>query len=123
MHPEWWAARLRVESPGRPGPWVTRLLRAALPVVRLAHRAELHGVEHLPASGPYLLVANHSAGTATAEVISFAALYLKQVGADRPLAGFAHPGGFYIWPASAFLKAVGAIPSTRAAAEATLAAG
>jgi 1-acyl-sn-glycerol-3-phosphate acyltransferase len=87
------------------------------------HRPSLSGVEHLPASGPYLLVANHSAGMAVSEVFSFAALWLEQLGPGRPLAGFAHPFGFRLLPFRAVLRHLGAIPSTYAAAESTLAAG
>jgi 1-acyl-sn-glycerol-3-phosphate acyltransferase len=124
MHPEWWARRARVDNPGRPRPWFVRLLRVVgRPLVRVCHRASLEGTEHLPQKGPFLLIANHSGGTATAEIVSFAALYLEQVGVDRPLAGFAHPTGFSVWPLSFFLRSFGAIPSTRAAGAAALAAG
>jgi hypothetical protein len=46
----------------------------------------------------FLLVANHSAGIGLAELASFAALYLEQVGRARPLAGFAHPIDFRFAP-------------------------
>jgi 1-acyl-sn-glycerol-3-phosphate acyltransferase len=124
MNPEWWARRARIESPGRPKPWLVRVVRAVVrPLVRVLHRARLDGAEHLPAKGPYLLVANHSGGTATAEILSFVALYLEQVGADRPLAGFAHPAAFSLWPVSLLLRSVGAVPSTADAGAAALAAG
>jgi 1-acyl-sn-glycerol-3-phosphate acyltransferase len=58
-----------------------------------------------------------------AEIGSFAALYLEQVGADRPLAGVAHPLAFHAWPVSTFMRHVGAVPSTRAACAAALGAG
>jgi 1-acyl-sn-glycerol-3-phosphate acyltransferase len=124
MHPEWWAKRARVDDPGRPRAWLVRVVRAVVrPVVRLLFRPRLDGVENLPAEGPYLLVANHSGGTATAEILSFVALYLEQVGADRPLAGFAHPAAFSLWPVSLLLRSVGAVPSTSSVGAATLAAG
>ncbi len=93
------------------------------PVVRACHRPTLEGTEHLPEDRPYLLVANHSAGLGIAEILSFLALYLKQVGAERPLAGFALPLGFHLAPLSTLLRGIGAIPSTYAAAEQTLATG
>lgn len=83
----------------------------------------LHGVEHLPNDRPYLLVANHSAGVAMSEIFCFMSLYLEQVGEDRPLAGFAHPLGLALFPASNILRAVGAIPSTYEAAAHTLGKG
>lgn len=93
------------------------------PLARVLFRPTLEGTEHLPASGPFLLVANHSAAIAVAEVGSFAALYVEQVGEHRPLAGVAHPIAFHLWPVSTFLRQAGAVPSTRAACAATLAAG
>src|SRR5262245_51810452 len=124
MHPEWWAASAKTGSPGRIDPALARLIRKiARPLVRVAHRARLEGVENLPASGAFLLVSNHSGGIATAEILSFAALYLEQVGEDRPLAAFAHPFMFHLWPPAWFLRGVGAIPTTFARGRATLAAG
>lgn len=98
-------------------------LRIIHPIVRLCHRATLEGTHHLPERAPFLLVANHSAGLGITEILSFIALYLRHVGPDRPLAGFALPLGFRVFPLSALLRAVGAIPSTYEAASQTLAAG
>ena len=124
MHPEWWAERIKLDTPGRPRPWMVRaLLRFARPLVRLCHRPVLEGIENLPASGPFLLVANHSGGLAIAEIFSFAVSYLEQAGPERPLAGFAHPVSFHLWPASVVLPAMGAIPSSKSAGEAVLKAG
>ncbi len=124
MHPEWWARRAKVANPGRPHPLLARLLRViGRPLARIAHRARLEGTENLPAQGPYLLVANHSGGTAVAEILSFAALYLERFGDTRPLAAFAHPAAFSLWPVSLFLRHVGAVPSTVSFAEKVLAEG
>lgn len=103
---------------------MVRAIRRVLgPIVHLCHRPTLEGVAHLPAHGPYLLVANHSCGMSAAEIFSFAVLYLEKVGADRPIAGFALPVGFHVYPLSRGLRAVGAIPSTYAAAAHTLSRG
>jgi 1-acyl-sn-glycerol-3-phosphate acyltransferase len=119
-----WAEGVEVESPGRVSATIVDIARRYVaPVLRLCHRPTLEGVENLPASGPYLLVANHSAGLGVAEILAFAVLYLRHVGAHRPLAGFAHPLGFRVFPLSRLLRAVGAVPSTYAAAAKTLAAG
>jgi 1-acyl-sn-glycerol-3-phosphate acyltransferase len=120
----WRTDSVVVARPGVASPaalwFATRVLHRA---VRLLHRATLEGVEHLPVSGPFLLVANHSGGLGIAEINSFIALYAKRFGASRPIAGFAHPLGFEIWPLSRIHPHLGTIPSTYAAAEATLAAG
>jgi 1-acyl-sn-glycerol-3-phosphate acyltransferase len=119
-----WAEGIVVENPGRPAPGLVRLVRRYLdPIVELCHRPSLEGVEHLPERGPFLLVANHSAGLGIAEIVTFIVLYLRHVGPERPIAGFAHPFGFRVFPLSALLRGVGAIPSTYAAAERAIAAG
>lgn len=111
-----------VTHAGRPAAWAVRVvLRWVWPLVRALFRPSIRGLEHLPARGPYLLVANHSAGLGLAELSSFAALYLREVGPERPLAGFAHPRAFGMWPTSVIHPALGVVPSTYAAAEATLA--
>lgn len=124
MRPNRWAHGVAVERPGVASPlalsFVTRVLR---PIVRVAHRPTLEGAEHLPASGPFLLVANHSGSLGLAEINTFMVLYAERFGGTRPLAAFAHGLGFSVWPVSRALAMIGAIPSTYAAAEATLAAG
>jgi 1-acyl-sn-glycerol-3-phosphate acyltransferase len=119
---ERWGAEARLGTPGRPSETARRVIRTLVrPIVRTLYRPTLDGLENLP-DGPFLLVANHSGGIALAEIFSFAALYLERC-PDRPLAGFAHPAGFRIWPTTRIMPALGAVPSTRAAALATLAAG
>lgn len=113
-----------VAKPGRMSPRVLRLVpRLVRPVVRLVFRPSLHGTENLPDQGPYLLVANHSAGMGIAEIFSFLALYLERFGESRPLAGFALPIGFRVFPLSIALKGIGAIPATYEAAHETLRKG
>jgi hypothetical protein len=118
-----WEDRVEVAHPGQPSPWVLRVARVLEPIVRVLHRPTLEGTEHLPGSGSFLLVANHSAGIGIAETVAFVVTYLRTVGPDRPLAGFALPVDFRIFPLSAVLRGLGAVPSTYAAAEQTIAAG
>lgn len=117
------ASRAHTPTPGRPSPalasFVTRIVR---PLARVAFRPSILGLEHLPPTGPFLLVANHSGALAVAEVLSFASLWLE-LAPDRPLAGFAHPFAFAIPGLRAFMEGLGAVPSTYAAGEATLASG
>lgn len=118
-----WRKDVRIAHPGQISSDAARLLqRYVAPLVRGLHRPVLLGTEHLPRHGPFLLVANHSAGMGLAEILSFVVLYLKDVGPDRPLAGFVLPTDFHVWPLSAVAHSVGAIPSTYKAAEQTLAA-
>lgn len=111
-------------SPGRVHPWIAAFARAVVhPLVRVMHRARLDGVENLPASGPFLLVANHSAGLGLSEILAFLSLYLRAVGSSRPLAGYALAHVFRIPFVREFFRALGAIPSTYEAAAEALAAG
>ena len=111
-------------TPGKPSERAQRVvLRLVGPLVSVAFRPTLRGVEHLPEDGRFLLIANHSAGMGQAEIASFAFLYLKEVGPDRPLAGFAHFALFKVWPFEGWLRALGAVPSTYEDAEETLAQG
>ena len=93
------------------------------PFVRLAHRPTLEGLENLPASGAYLLVANHSGGIALSELTALVWLWRTKAGPGRKLAAMGHPFGFSIWPISSLVRRLGVIPSTRELALATLAQG
>jgi len=124
MHPERWTERVTIAAPGAASPLALAFARRLLaPLVRLAHRATFEGAERLPASGPFLLVANHSGGLALAEIQAFIALWVGRFGGSRPIAGFAHPVGFGVWPLSWALRQVGAIPSSYRFAEQALGAG
>lgn len=112
-----------VDTPGQVTPAGARFIRGFLrPFTRVMHRPTLEGLAHLP-TGPCLLVANHSAGIALSEIGSIMALWQDAHTPARPLAGFAHPLGLRIFPASALLRSVGAVPSTHAGADAALARG
>ncbi|TVQ96082.1 MAG: hypothetical protein EA398_16430 [Deltaproteobacteria bacterium] len=118
------ARHVVVTTPGRVSPRAVAVIRRLLaPLVRLCFRPTLEGTEHLPEDGPYLLVANHSAGVGAAELTSIATLWLNHFGTSKPLAGFALPVGFVVWPLSAIHREIGTIPSTYAAAHTALAQG
>jgi 1-acyl-sn-glycerol-3-phosphate acyltransferase len=90
------------------------------PLVRACFRPEVRGWERLPADRPYLLVANHSAGVGLAEILCIASAWVNRFGTSRPLAGFALPLGFAVWPLSAIHRQLGTVPSTYAAAFAAI---
>ena len=111
-------------KPGTLHPFIVWVFRWLLgPLLQLAFRPRLRGLEKLPQGKPYLLVANHSAGVAIAEILCFAMLYAGHFKNQVPLAGYAHHVVMKVWPFSWILPALGAIPSTYEAAEKTLAAG
>jgi 1-acyl-sn-glycerol-3-phosphate acyltransferase len=119
-----WEAGIVVDHPGRHAPWAAWFARRALfPLVWLLHRPTLQGLENLPASEPFLLVANHNGGMGLAEILTFVALWARAFGSARPIAGFALPVAFKVFPLSRVMGWVGAIPSTYAAAMSALQRG
>jgi 1-acyl-sn-glycerol-3-phosphate acyltransferase len=121
---EHWGQGIEIEHPGRASPTVVSLARRFLyPFVWVCHRPLFEGIENLPTRGPFLLVANHSAGTGLAEILSFVALWARAFDGKRPIAGFALPIGFRVFPLSRLLRAAGAIPSTYSAAKQAIALG
>ena len=120
-----WVARgVRVDAPGEVSPRVQALLRGPVGgMTRALFRPTLEGEAHLPAQGPYLLVANHSAGVGLAELLCLAVLWTERFAGARPLAGFALPLGFKVWPLSALHRHLGSVPATQDAAREALRAG
>jgi len=111
-------------GPGQPSQGAVRFLKRVLrPVLAVVFRPTLEGLENLPAEGPCLLVGNHSAGIGLAELSCFAALYASEFGTRRPLAGFALPIGFRVWPLAAVHRLLGSVPSTYEGADEALSAG
>lgn len=118
------AADISVAEPGRLTPLAVRVIRRFIsPLVRVLFRPRWSGLEHLPKQGPYLLVANHSGGTGIAEILSLLALYVRDVGVGRPIAGFALPLAFRLPGVAWVFRQVGAVPSHRHAADSALNAG
>ena len=89
---------------------------------RVCFRPRISGWEHVPAEGPFLLVANHSGGGGV-EVFALAMLWLERFGSWRPITGLAHPIAFYVPGAAAIIRGLGAVPSTYEAGLRALRAG
>jgi len=124
MPPRWWSAPVYVPSPGRLAPAFSRFFRRFVaPLVRLSHRPTLTGEENLPSDRPYLLVTNHSGAVGQADAVCLITCWLEKFGDVRPLAAMTHSFGHHAWPVKPFIRAIGAIPTTREAVLATLAAG
>jgi 1-acyl-sn-glycerol-3-phosphate acyltransferase len=72
-------------------PVFTRKFKNAVgPVVKRYFRAEVNGLEALPASGGALVVSNHSGGVLTPDVLIFAPAFYDAFGYGRPLYILAH---------------------------------
>ena len=64
------------------------------PVIKRYFRAEVRGMDCLPAAGGALVVSNHSGGMLTPDVLVFAPQFYGHFGFDRPLYTLAHYGVF-----------------------------
>ncbi len=123
-----WSARAFYEKTdhGAPGvadaAFLERLEPWLGPYVRTWFRPTLEGLEHLPADGAYLIVANHS-GVGVAEISCIVLLWWQRFGVSRPLAGFGHPIGFKFPFLGRIARSIGMIPSTYRAADAALEQG
>jgi 1-acyl-sn-glycerol-3-phosphate acyltransferase len=71
-----------------------RLVDAAGPIAKRWFRFEVRGLESVPAQGGALIVANHSGGMLTPDVLIFAAAFYDRFGYDRPLYTLGHDGMF-----------------------------
>jgi len=85
-----------------------RLVNAAKPIARRWFRFEVRGLESVPPDGGALIVANHSGGMLTPDVLIFAAAFYGKFGYGRPLYTLGHDGMF-VGPASDWLSRLGVI--------------
>src|SRR4029453_17441407 len=69
-------------------------IRATLPALRTLSetyfRADVSGLQRIPADGPVLLVGNHSGGTMIADTFVFAQAFYDRFGPDRRFHQLAH---------------------------------
>ncbi len=100
-----------------------RLVDAAEPLARRWFRFDVRGLESLPPEGGALLVANHSGGMLTPDVLIFAAAFYGRFGYDRPLYTLGHDG-LFPGPVSGWMARLGVIhASTENAANALRSGG
>ena len=92
------------------------------PVIKRYFRAEVHGLDAIPAAGGALLVSNHSGGMFTPDVLVFAPAFYDKFGFDRPVYTLAHYGVF-IGPLAEWLHRAGVIEASRENAAKALHAG
>lgn len=98
---------------------VQALYRAA---TRIYHRAEVKGIENVPASGGALIVSNHSGGVIAMDVPVIATAFWEHFGLDRPLHTLAHDV-VTRGPLAGLASRFGLINATRENARAALSAG
>lgn len=104
-------------------PGFTDMARKLLgPVGKFWFRAEVRGLDRMPATGGALLVSNHSGGAMTPDVLVLAPAFYEALGFDRPLYTLAHYGLFKT-PLAGTLRKIGVILATRENAAKALASG
>lgn len=99
-----------------------RLVNAASPIAKRWFRFEVRGLESLPASGGALIVANHSGGMFTPDVLIFAAAFYGRFGYDRPLYTLGHDG-LFPGPVANWLRRLGVIHASASNAASALRSG
>jgi 1-acyl-sn-glycerol-3-phosphate acyltransferase len=91
-------------------------IRATLPALRalsrVYFRADVSGIERIPASGPVLLVGNHSGGTMIADTFVFAQAFYDHFGPDRRFNQLAHDLVFKTPGLRAMVQRYGTVPAS-----------
>jgi 1-acyl-sn-glycerol-3-phosphate acyltransferase len=89
----------------RPSPFYHLLALVTIPAVRLAYRLEVHGKEHVPTAGGFVLAANHNS--------NFDPWPLGVPLYPRRYLRFMAKSELYWWPLGKLLDAAGAFPVRR----------
>jgi 1-acyl-sn-glycerol-3-phosphate acyltransferase len=91
---------------------IRRTLPGMKAYAELYHRAEVRGLENIPADGPVLLVGNHSGGTLIADTFVFAAAFYEHFGPQRAFHQLAHDLVFRVPGARALVGRWGTVPAS-----------
>lgn len=91
-------------------------IRATLPALqamsRVYFRADVAGLERIPASGPVLLIGNHSGGVVIADTFVFAQAFYDHFGADRHFNQLAHDLVFKFPGLRTLVQRFGTVPAS-----------
>ncbi|MFN8160695.1 MAG: 1-acyl-sn-glycerol-3-phosphate acyltransferase [Solirubrobacterales bacterium] len=112
------APELRERDPA----YVRRWLPYTWRLIATWFRPDIRGIERIPASGPVLLVGNHSGGNVAPDTLAFTLAFYRHFGAGRRFYQLAHHLVMRA-PWLAALRRYGTVEATSANAEAALAAG
>lgn len=92
--------------------YIERTLPAWRALSRLYFRADVRGMEHIPAEGPVLLVGNYSGGILIADTFVFAQAFYDHFGAWRRFHQLAHDLVFKTPAARALVQRYGTVPAS-----------
>src|SRR5438067_12181052 len=91
-------------------------IQHTLPALRLSSevyfRADVRGLEKIPAEGPVLLVGNHSGGTVIADTFVFAQSFYDRFGPERRFHQLAHDLVFSFPGTRALAQRYGTVPAS-----------
>ncbi len=106
--------------------WDRSFMERLLPLMDIFNSyfdSEVRGLERLPASGPMLLIGNHSGGTIVPDTTATLAAWYHERGLDEPLLGLALDSMFDLPGIAQLMTKIGQIPANHENAEAVLSAG
>lgn len=110
-----------VVADGERDPFVRRdpgYIERTLPALRLSSklyfRADVRGLENIPADGPVLLVGNHSGGTVIVDTFVFAQAFYDHFGAERLFYQLAHDLVFKLPGLRVLVQRYGTVPASPA---------
>lgn len=91
-------------------------IQQTLPALRLSSdlyfRADVRGLEKIPADGPALLVGNHSGGTWIADTFIFSQAFYDHFGTGRPFFQLAHDLVFKVPGLRTLVQRYGTVPAS-----------
>lgn len=94
--------------------YIERTLPALRMTSELYFRADVRGLEHIPAEGPALLVGNHSGGTWIADTFVFAQHFYDHFGPRRRFHQLAHDLVFKVPGLRVLVERYGTVPASPA---------
>ena len=100
---------------------VASFLDVARPLIKLWHRSQVRGLEHVPDGGA-LMVSNHSGGSLTMDFPVFLIDWCARFGIERPCYLLAHAVVFKT-PIADWLRGIGLVPASREVAQTVLDSG
>jgi 1-acyl-sn-glycerol-3-phosphate acyltransferase len=92
--------------------YIRRTLPALRAMSEVYFRAEVSGLDNIPARGPVLLVGNHSGGTLIVDTFVFGQAFYDHFGADRLFYQLAHDLVFKVPGVRALVTPYGTVPAS-----------
>jgi 1-acyl-sn-glycerol-3-phosphate acyltransferase len=103
--------------------WIESQLRWLQPLADIYFRGEVRDIERIPATGPVLVVGNHSGGLATPDTWVFMVNFFRHFGTARSSYALAHNMVMGLPLAGTWLRRVGTMPAHPDSARAALRRG